>query len=309
MTNRVEWPLILAAGTFVAGLAFAVWKVAQNTDGTLVYSLDDAYIHMAVAKNLARHGLWGTTPFHFSSSSSSLLWTALLGVAYFLTGVREVTPLVLNSAFALFTLYVADRYLRHWHASAGLRGIALIGLVLACPLPGLVLIGMEHVLHVLLTIWFAGAAIDALAERPAASPETTRGFATLCVLGMLVSTSRYEGLFLVAIVSLLFVIRGWWARGVTLSAASAIPTVLFGLFSMMSGWMFFPNSLLLKAGGEDISLVTALLKPIGQIDIAFFADNDSLFLLVLVGVVGAFVQWRDRRTLWRPGYLRHSVLR
>ncbi|MGH9386953.1 MAG: hypothetical protein ACRD2N_22015 [Vicinamibacterales bacterium] len=68
-----RWPLSLAVGAFLAGLTYAVWQASQYTNGRLSYSLDDAYIHLAIAKNLARHGLWGCTPFHFSSSSSSLL--------------------------------------------------------------------------------------------------------------------------------------------------------------------------------------------------------------------------------------------
>jgi hypothetical protein len=34
----------------------------RQTNGHFVYSLDDPYIHLAVAKNLARHGVWGVAP-------------------------------------------------------------------------------------------------------------------------------------------------------------------------------------------------------------------------------------------------------
>jgi hypothetical protein len=301
--SRVEWPLLLAAGFFVSCLTFALWSVGQHTGGTLVYGLDDAYIHMAIAKNLARHGLWGGTPFHFASSSSSLLWTALLGLAYFLTGVRDVTPLVLNIALAVLTLVVADGYLARWRASIGLRATTLVGLVVACPLPGMVVLGMEHILHLLLTIWFAGAAIDVLAATSAGQTPSRRQAAMLGVLGMLLATSRYEGLFLVAIVSAAFLIQQRWIFALILGAVSSLPTILFGAISMMNGWLFLPNSLMLKAAGEEASIATALFKPIGEIDFAFFADNDALFILVLVGLAGAAVQWWDRRQFWRPSVL------
>jgi hypothetical protein len=46
---------------------------------------------------------------------------------------------------------------------------ALIGMVVAFPLAGMVLLGMEHVLHVLLTIGFAAVAVEALTN-PKESP-------------------------------------------------------------------------------------------------------------------------------------------
>ena len=79
-------PLLLALVAFLVSLAAALRAGLRATDGHLIYSLDDAYIHMAVAKNLARSGVWGCTPFHFSSSSSSLLWTLILGIANRLAG-------------------------------------------------------------------------------------------------------------------------------------------------------------------------------------------------------------------------------
>jgi hypothetical protein len=103
------------------------------TDGHLIYSLDDAYIHMAVAKNLARSGVWGCTPYHFSSSSSSLLWTLTLGIANRLAGVRDATPLIFNVALVLATLVVADRYLARFGTPPVLRAAALVGLVIAFP--------------------------------------------------------------------------------------------------------------------------------------------------------------------------------
>ncbi len=48
----------------------------------LVYTVDDAYIHMAIAKNFALYGVWGVTRYSFSSSSSSLLYTLMLSLFY-----------------------------------------------------------------------------------------------------------------------------------------------------------------------------------------------------------------------------------
>ena len=151
----------------MASLAAALRTALRGTDGHLVYALDDAYIHMAVAKNLATHGIWGCTPFHFSSSSSSLLWTFGLGVADLAFGVHDWTPLVLNVALAIGTLLVADVWMARFGAPAVLRASALLGIVVAFPLAGMVLMGMEHILHLLLTIGFAAAAVFALTKTSA----------------------------------------------------------------------------------------------------------------------------------------------
>src|SRR5512134_3813371 len=85
-------PLLLPLALFVVSLGMALRTALRLTDGRLIYALDDAYIHMAVARTLASHGIWGCTPFHFSSSSSSLLWTFGLGAAYGAVGVNDWIP-------------------------------------------------------------------------------------------------------------------------------------------------------------------------------------------------------------------------
>jgi asparagine N-glycosylation enzyme membrane subunit Stt3 len=66
-----RWPLLLAMAVFLFSLAAALRAAMPGTDGHLIYSLDDAYIHMAVAKNFANAGIWGCTPFHFCWRSGS----------------------------------------------------------------------------------------------------------------------------------------------------------------------------------------------------------------------------------------------
>jgi len=93
----VATALALLVAIYVGLLAVSVVR----NDGHLVYALDDAYIHMAMAKNLATHGVWGVTPNGFTSSSSSPLWVLLLAVSYRLLGVTHLVPLLLNAIFAI----------------------------------------------------------------------------------------------------------------------------------------------------------------------------------------------------------------
>ena len=296
-------PLLLPLTVFSVSLAAALRTAMQGTDGRLIYSLDDAYIHMAVARNFASDGLWGCTPFHFSSSSSSLLWTFLLGIAYRAVRVHDVTPLVLNVALAVVTLAVTNRYLARFGAPPVLRATALLGIVVAFPMTGMVLMGMEHILHLLLTIWFAAAAVEALTSRPEDPRARRRQTIGLCILAALLGASRYEGFFLIGLVCLGFLARRQLLRGVSIGAAAFLPVAAFGAISVANGAFFLPNSLMLKAAGESVSAVSAFFKPFGAEDLAFLQNNRALPIFLVIGVLGALGHWYSRRDVWLPQVL------
>ena len=298
---HTHWPLILATAILVTCCAMALRAATTVTDGHLIYALDDAYIHMAMAKNFARHGIWGCTPFHFSSSSSSPLWTLLLSVVYVLGGVRDSTPLLLNVLLGVGTLAVIDRTLRQFAVSAPLRASALVGVLIITMLPGLVLMGMEHVLHLLLTVWLAMFAAEILTSDQDSVDRRQTG--VLCLLAMLLASSRYEGFFLVAIVCLSFMVRGHVRTSITVGTAALVPVVGYGAVSVLNGALFLPNSLLFKAGGENASALHTLLKPFGPDDAAFYQNNPTLLVMVLLGLVAALAHAVRTRSLWRAEVL------
>ena len=307
--SLVDWrrlyrsPLLPPLAVFFGSLAAALRGAMRVTDGHLIYAVDDAYIHMAVAKNLAVSGLWGCTPYHFSSSSSSPLWTFALGIAYRLVGARDAIPLVLNVALVVATLAVANRSLTRFGAPPVLRATALVGLVVAFPMTGMVLLGMEHILHLLLTIAFAAAAVEALTGPPEEPRDRRRRTVGLCLLAALLGASRYEGFFLVGLVCLCFLARRQVLRGVSIGAAALVPLVAFGAISVANGGFFLPNPLMLKAAGESVSALHALFKPFGPEDLAFLQNNRALPILLVIGVLAALVQWYSHRDPWRPQVL------
>ena len=87
--NRRYRPLICAEVVyfllFIAELTFSVLRSGHH----LVYPLDDTYITMAMAKHFAQHGVWGVTPFAFTSATSTPLYVLLLSAAYCLAGVAD----------------------------------------------------------------------------------------------------------------------------------------------------------------------------------------------------------------------------
>ena len=297
------WPLLVSLAAFLGSLAGALRVGLRSTDGRLIYAVDDAYIHMAVARTWAEHSIWGCTPFHFSSSSSSLLWTFGLGVAYRALGVHEWTPLLLNVAFAVGTLVVANGSLARLGAQPLLRASALLGIVVAFPLAGMVLLGMEHILHVLLTIGFAAVAVETLTNPPESPRLVRRRTVALCVLGALLGASRYEGFFLVGLACLAFLVRRQLLRAVSIGAAALLPVVAFGVFSVANGSYFLPNPLMVKAVGETASMASALLKPFGSEDLAFLQNNRAMPILLGLGLLGALAHALARRGFWRPPVL------
>jgi hypothetical protein len=300
--------VLLSLTVFLAALAVALREALRATDGRLVYALDDAYIHMAVARTLARHGLWGCTLFHFSSSSSSLLWTFALGAAYRVFGVHDSIPLVLNVALGIGTLLVANASLARFGVPPLPRASALVGIVVAFPMAGMVLMGMEHVLHLLLTIAFATVAVDALTTPAADERLARRRTVTLCLLGALLGASRYEGYFLVGLVCLTLVVRRQSVRSALVLSTALLPAVAFGAISVANGSYFLPNPLMIKAVGEKASTVSALLHPFGTDDLAFLRNDRAMPILLGLAVLVVLARGRVRRFLWRPPVVLSGLL-
>ena len=218
-------------------------------------------------------------------------------------GVHEWTPLLLNVSFAVGTLVVANGSLARLGAQPLLRASALLGIVVAFPLAGMVLLGMEHILHVLLTIGFAAVAVETLTNPPESPRLVRRRTVALCVLGALLGASRYEGFFLVGLACLAFLVRRQLLRAVSIGAAALLPVVAFGVFSVANGSYFLPNPLMVKAVGENASMASALLKPFGSEDLAFLQNNRAMPILLGLGLLGALVHALARRGFWRPPVL------
>jgi hypothetical protein len=236
-----HWPILLALGVF-AVTTVILWNLCQyKNGGQFVYTLDDPYIHMAIAKNLVRHGVWGVTPFQFSSSSSSPFWTLCLGLSYALFGVRDLTPFFLNLIFAGLALGLVYFLLR-----GRLPGwavfLALAAVIFFPPLAPLVFSGMEHTAHLFFTLLTVALAAKTLSQE-LPSPALRRG---LLVSAFLTTAVRYEGLFLILVLSILFACRKRWLFTLLFAGAGVLPLAAYGIWSAAQGWYFLPNPVILK---------------------------------------------------------------
>jgi hypothetical protein len=272
--HKSHWPLLIVAAVLLVVVAVQFLLSLKQHNGHFVYALDDPYIHMAIARNFARYGVWGVTRYEFSSSTSSLLWTLILSPIYLFTSSVYV-PLVLNILCAIAALAVAHSFLSRSGLDNSSTLMLLLAVALLTPLPSLIFSGMEHTAHVVsslgLTFVSATVIVD---DRP---NKTNRR--VLFLLAALVPLIRYEGLFLVAIIAVLLASRRHFATAVIVVLMAIVPLGLYGLISWMHGSFVLPNSVLLKG-----SLPSAGLIPFFENAARAFLAAPHLLFLWLLGI-------------------------
>lgn len=239
---RTHWPLILALIALGVTVGRLYLLCLRADDGRFVYVVDDPYIHMAIAKNLVLHGVWGVTPYKFTSSASSIIWPLLLAVIYRFFGIHESVSLILNVLFASLALWLTHSIWRRLGLPAGYALFGLIGLIFLTPLPPVIFTGMEHTLQIVVTIAFVYLASGEIAQE-ADEPRRSTWLWVLAALGTLV---RYEALFVALPVCILFFLRRRWRYAFGLGAVAVAPVVIYGAVAMAHGWSWLPTSILLK---------------------------------------------------------------
>lgn len=294
-------PSPLATGLlvyFVLTLGILLWGFWE-TGGILVYPLDDTYIHMAVAKNLALHGIWGPSRYESASSSSSPLWTLLLAALFRLLGVQEWIPLILSSGFALLALISIHRLLGRLGLTARNHRAILVIAVLVTPLPALSVLGMEHAAHALLTLWVLW--IGTRLGHPESSRISARiliGFGFLAALWVAI---RPESCFGVLVLGAWWIWRWHWIAAATLGVAAGIPYLAWTWFVRIHGWNWLPNSVLAKASLPDLTSLHGWIMTCGGnlVDNLFNSVSFSLTLLAAVMVLLVRQAWkRSSRVDW-----------
>ncbi len=203
--------------------------------GKLVYTLDDPYIHFALAENLI-NGHYGVNSTENSAPSSSVIWALILTPFVTLPGF-EYLAFVINLVAAALTMLVYSQVSatavspgensgRFWLALA-----LPIGLILGTNLVGLVYTGMEHSFQVLLTALVAAGLI-----RESRDGTLPGWLLAVIVLGPLF---RYENLAVsVPALGYLF-FRGHFKASILAGVAVLLPLAAFSLFLNANelGWM------------------------------------------------------------------------
>jgi hypothetical protein len=236
---------VLAMAIYFFILERGIFRV---TGGIFIYPMDDPYIHMQIAKNLAFFGSWGINTGEFGSASSSILYPMLLAVCFRILGSHAVIPFLINCVAGVILLFVLNQWLVQQRVKVAGRSLMLLAMVFLTPLPIMILIGMEHTLQCIFCFLFiktfSGYLADLRSPLPAGRPRVQW---ELILYGTLVTMIRYEGLFLVAIACVLLLYYRKISFAFRLGAVSCIPVIAFGVYSVSRGSYFLPNSLLIKS--------------------------------------------------------------
>lgn len=283
MISKIKnwWPAIFCIIVYYVIVASAIYVSSRATDGRLIYPLDDTYIHMSIANNFAEYGVWGFTRYAFSSSTSSPLYTAILAFGYFIIGNNEWMPLALNLIFG--TIYIAYifMFLRQT-VSPVMVLLFLLFIVFATSIPALTLLGMEHLLHALLTFLFVSFGAMTLAGPGVLSrPKTLM----LYLLAVLLPLARYEGCFAVAAISGFLLLQKRYRLAIGIALAGALPLLLYGYICHLQHWLFLPNSVYLKGNRFNFSSLNSTLDALGLYAISTMSHQPVLMLLFILALV------------------------
>ena len=306
-------PLLLSLLVLYAVVGVEISGFAARRPGApFTYFLDDAYIHMSIARTLAQHGVWGVSPQGFSGSSSSILWTLLLAGVFRLFGTSDLAPLWLDLLFAGLAVLAAWLILRRTFLNMGWLLAGTLAVVIGAALAPLVVIGMESILQVCLSLAFVAALLPQLEQDPRPG---LSGPLLVILLGGLLAATRYEGLALVGVAVLVLIFQRRWRFGLGLLAAALLPVLVYGFISIANGWLFLPNSVLVKSISGKISL--GMLPALFSGRLVQLWANPYLIVLLLGSLVGLVMDLyqpapkRDGRwmaILFQPALLAHVLL-
>lgn len=280
---------------FAVGFALLYFAGERFAIGETGYPLDDSYIHLQFARELAAgHGL-SYNPGQLSTGSSSPLWTALLALGFLIPGFGMLWPKVLGTLCLVAAVLGTQRLLARLGADLFFQRA---GGFLVATTPWLLwsaLSGMEVLLFADLILWTMVFAVEgeiADPERPGLAAPLTAGLAAL---------ARPEGLLLAALVLACQAIRlqqpaaasdplpprlvlGRWGgvlRSALLIALLIVPLIAFQYYVGGSPW---PSSMAAKNVPDD-----SILPNTGYLTVALGVFWDGGGILLLFAGAGALL--------------------
>lgn len=270
--NIVLRDLLVPFGVFFVICLLYYINSVSKTEGHYVYVLDDAYIHLSVAKNFALHEVWGITKYQFSSTSSSPFFTYIISVLIKVFGNNDQIPLYFNAVFSIGIIYFLTQYYSGIFHDLKKTCISVLFTLFFAVLHLQLLAGMEHIFQVFLF----SINIICFYQWDKNKVAVLGFYGSILLMGL----TRFESMFYFVVLAFVLVLirRGKDAVGVLL--AGFIPIIIFCYFNYQQDGYFFPNSVVVK--GTKLSVDSNFLIQCKNIIFNNFLLNTSFYK------VGAF---------------------
>ncbi len=296
----------LLAGTVALGAALYLFASAAIYG--IGFPLDDSWIHLTYARNLALHGQWAFQLGHPSAGSTAPLWTFLLAVGFWLHLAPYFWTYLLGS-LSLFGLSVLGEQTARQLIPSYTPRLPWVGLFFAAEwhLLWAAMSGMETLLHALLVT----TVLCALLTR---SPR----YLTLGLLSGLSIWVRPDGLTLLGPVVLTLAL----VEGTPPEKGRAIARFFLGFGSLFVLYLFFnlwlsgtpmPNTFYAKQAEYAAWQARPLYYRLGVLLVQLLTGPGVVLLPGAIGAVWLSVRRRDwpmlAAMLWCLGYLLLYILR
>lgn len=225
-------------GFFLLAMAAQVFFILTYNDGHFVYTLDDPYIHLALAENIWR-GHYGVNLSEFSAPSSSVIWPFILAPF----AQIEWAPLIINMIVSCWAIVVFKRVLELSFNNSSLsvkwKLFFLLAFILATNLVGAALTGMEHSLQILCAVAAGYGLVKA--EKTGSVPWWLY---VVVIIGPLV---RYENIATSAAVLGYLMLSRIYFSAITTGVIMLVPLAAFSLFLVSIGMDAMPSSINAKS--------------------------------------------------------------
>jgi len=280
--------------TIITGFYF-LYSYSQLFGNQFIYPIDDAYIHLAIARKFGESGFWSINFNSFDSGSSSILYTLILSSLIRIFGDNVYYPMIVNVAAGYFTVYWIYKFFKDFYSEKELR----LGLFLFLPVSLLymmVLLGMEQTVHMLLsviTIYFIKKNNESNFKR--------LDFIKLLIVIFFLSMIRFESMFFVFCLGLILLIDRKFKEALSIFVVGFLPIVIFGLISIHEGGFFFPNSVIIKGSypeGNVLMSIWTIFKKGILLNISFYKLFIFPIICALVILLDCYKK-QDFQTLFR----------
>ncbi len=257
-------PAALLYGALAAWLLLIILGILVLNNGHFAYTLDDAYIHLAMSEGI-HAGRYGINPTEYASASSSILFPYLLAWASPYP-FHEYVPLALNvggigrNGHPVPNVLHGNRNGSVATNAASPRRRFAAALPIALNLVGLVFMGMEHSLQVMLDVAIFLGVIRTIKHRHVDS--------WLPVALFLAPLVRYESLLISGSALIVLVSCGFWKLATVTGLLIAASVGAFSLYLTSIGLSPLPNSIAAHSkfvdqaitGSHGVSILFTVLR-------------------------------------------------